>query len=134
MSAATSAKMLREATAPQMVEVSPCRWIPRDGAAMPDVVLCRMVRGADGAYVPKPFAEKLVKVDAGLLKMLGLSYPTMRRLGFAGFIEVIKPSPSRMLINLDSYYNHLARVAEDPEFWDRPENLKAYAQAREIYG
>ena len=55
-----------------------------------------------------------------LAKKLGFlgTWETIIRLGRAGFIEVIQVAPRVTLINIDSWYNHLRRCAEDPDFWE----------------
>lgn len=126
-------KELREATKPEMVEVAPGRWVPRERPEPPDVSLCRWREQAGGTYEPVPLTERLVRLDTKLAARLGFSgrqYNTLRRLGAAGFFELIRVAPGVTLINLDSYFGHLRRCAEDPEFWDTDgANMREYRRA-----
>jgi len=125
---------LRSATAPELVQVSPGRWMVNGGGRLPDVVLASLSPCGDGTYQCLPFTERLAPLDAALVHRLGFGSDrgrTLKRLAKAGFIEIIYPTPKRPLINLDSYYNHLRRVAEDPEFWEKKDNLKAYQETIE---
>jgi hypothetical protein len=122
------ATKLRSATAPEMVQVAPGRWMVNGGGKPPEVVIASLSARGDGTYECLPITERLAALTAALIKRLGFSSDrgrTLKRLAMAGFIEIIYPSPRRALINLDSYYNHLRRVAEDPEFWQDEANRKA---------
>jgi hypothetical protein len=91
--------------------------------------LCLFADNGDGTMTPVPVTQRLVRLDYDLARMLGFpgGYNTLRRLGEAGFVEIIKAAPSFHLINLDSWFNHLRRCAENPEFWDRQgKNFKVY--------
>jgi hypothetical protein len=73
-----------------------------------------------------------MRLDRRLARMLGFAgqYATLHRLGWAGFIEIVSPSPGVSLLNLDSWFNHLRRCAEDPEFWSKSgPNYRAYSEA-----
>lgn len=130
---AAIAERIREATRPEMVQVAPGRYMPRaDAEQVPDVTLAEYKRLADGSYAVVPFRERLARMTPELMDVLGLGARTRRtllRLGRAGFIEVIQMSPRCFMLNLDSYFGHLRRMAEDPWFWENPENRKAYMEA-----
>lgn len=121
---------LKEATRPLMIQVAPGKFAPakKDRGAT-DVCLCYWHDNGDETWTPLPVNQRLVRLDSELADLLGFrgQYNTIRRLGEAGFIEVIKAAPKFTLINLDSWFNHLRRCAEDPEFWDPGKrNLREY--------
>jgi hypothetical protein len=121
---------LKQATKPMMVQVSPGHYAPavRSGKS-PDMCLCYWHDNGDGTLSPKPVNQRLIRLDSSLAKLLGFAgqYVTILRLGEAGFIEIIKATPGLTLINLDSWFNHLRRCAEDSEFWDkRGKNYQLY--------
>jgi hypothetical protein len=114
-----------------MVQVAPGRWMVNGGGEPPEVVIASLSKRGDGTYECLPITERMAALDAALVRRLGFSSDrgrTLKRLAMAGFIEIVYPSPKRALINLDSYYNHLRRVAEDPEFWKNDANRKAYTE------
>lgn len=122
---------LREATRPVMSQVAPGLFAPyrATGKHVPENCLCFWSDKGDGTYFLMPHNQRLVRLDAELAELLGFrgQYQTIRRLGEAGFIEVIQIAPHTYFINLDSWFNHLRRCAEDPEFWEKSKkNLKAY--------
>ena len=122
---------LREATRPVMSQVAPNLYAPyRSGTTkVAENCLCFWSDKGDGTYFLIPHNQRLVRLDAELAELLGFrgQYQTIRRLGEAGFIEVIQVAPHTYFINLDSWFNHLRRCAEDPEFWTKEKkNLKAY--------
>ena len=123
-------KRIREATRPDMVQVAPGRYIPRtDAVQVPGVTLARYEALDDGGYAVKPFQERMIRMTPELLDLLGLGDRTRRtllRLGRAGFLEVLQISPRCFMLNLDSYFGHLRRVAEDPWFWENEQNRRAY--------
>lgn len=123
-----NAKALAEARRPSWVEVGPGRWSMRRPGKLPGHVVCRVHKLADGSVRFEPLPERLVKITPAIVKALGLGTrtDTLHRLGRAGFVEVLFPSPNLAMLNVDSLMNHLRRVAEDPEFWHRPKNLEAY--------
>ena len=126
------ATKLTSATAPELIQVAPGRWMPNGGGKLPDVCLATFRPMKDGTVELLPITDRLVALTPPLVKRLGFSdddASTLQRLATAGFIEIVRVSPHRRLINLDSYYNHLRRVAEDPEFWDNEANRAAYREA-----
>ena len=124
---------LLDASRPDMVQVAPGRWAPRPGRKVPDMTVATWQPNPDGTFSPVPVCERMVKLTRKLTSMLGFpgQFETMRRLGRAGYIECIKATPHIYMLNLDSWYGHLRRCAEDPEFWDPDgKNLRAYKQAQ----
>jgi len=122
---------LREATRPVMAQVAPGLYAPfRSGSTkVAENCLCFWADKGDGTYFLIPQNQRLVRLDADLAELLGFrgQYQTIRRLGEAGFIEVIQVAPHTFFINLDSWFNHLRRCAEEPEFWAKEKkNLKSY--------
>ena len=122
---------LKDATKPAMVLAAPGKWVPYKAELPPDVSLCRWLANGDGTFSAIPFTERMVRLDQRLGNILGFAdrWDTLRRLAGAGFIEIIQITPHCSMINLDSYYNHLRRCAEDSEFWDHDgEAYKAYTE------
>jgi hypothetical protein len=124
---------LQEAARPDMVQVAPGRWAPRPGRKAPDMTLATWQQNADGTYTPTPMTERMVKLTRKLTTLLGFpgQFETIRRLGRAGYVECIKLTPHIYMLNLDSWFGHMRRCAEDPDFWDADgKNLRAYRQAQ----
>jgi hypothetical protein len=121
---------LREATKPVFVQAAPGKWVPcKPHEKHPYMTISYWHDNGDGTYTPYPVTERLVKLDSSVATKLGFDgqYNTLRRLAEAGFIETIKVAPGLTLINVDSYFNHLKRTSEDPEFWDRKgRNFQTY--------
>ena len=106
--------------AARMVEVSPGRYILAPaGRQVPDVVMCRATPNDDGTWRLCPECVTWARMDSDLLRALGLAsqWQTLYRLARAGFVEMVRVAPHTYLLNLDSWFNHLTRCAEDPEFW-----------------
>ena len=132
---------------PTMVRVAPGRhaWIPRDKATPPDgYALCRWSRQADGTYAPVPVAGRYVRLNSQVAASLGFvsdgtsdrnRYDTILRLGRAGFIDLVRVAPNTILLDLDSWYRHLADCMDNPEMWDEgSEDLKIYLKANDLGG
>lgn len=122
---------LKEATRPVMSQVAPGLYAPyrSKSTKVAEHCLCFWSDRGDGTYYLIPHNQRLVRLDAELAELLGFrgQYQTIRRLGEAGFVEIIQVAPHTYFINLDSWFNHLRRCAEDPEFWAREKkNLKTY--------
>jgi hypothetical protein len=113
---------LRKATRPAMVETAPGKWVPANPRAeVAEYVLSKWRKNADGTYTAIPFRDHLQRLDGKLARILGFpsGWNTIRRLGRAGFVELLTISPGVTLINLDSWFNHLRRCAENPELWEK---------------
>ena len=125
----TLAERLRECAASEMVRVAPdaYAWKPRVPGNEPEgLAVCRWTKGSDGAWRPMPLATRLVRVNAELMACLGFQsgrrrqrYDTLLRLARANFIDMVRPSPGVWMLDLATWYRHLAACAEDPEMWDR---------------
>ena len=62
-------------------------------------------------------------------------YDTILRLGRAGFIDVVRVAPNTILLDLDSWYRHLADCMDDPDRWDEGgEDREAYLKANGLGG
>ena len=128
-----------------MVRAAPGRhaWVPRDAAAPPDgYALCRWSRQPDGTYAPVPVGGRYVRLNSEVAETLGFGrgedrcrYDTILRLGRAGFVDTVRVSPNTWLLDLDSWYRHLAACMEDPERWDEgAEDREAYLKANGLGG
>lgn len=124
---------LAVAPEPAMVRVAPGRhaWIPKSAATPPDAyVMCRWSKQPDGTFAPVPVAGRYVRLDSRTATLLGFParagedgsercrYDTILRLGRAGFVDVVRVAPNTILLDLDSWYRHLADCMADPDRWD----------------
>jgi len=148
---------------PSMIRVAPGRhaWVPKSAATPPDeYVLCRWSRQADGTFAPVPVAGRYVRLDSKTATLLGFPmragvgadaggenaaardvsgercrYDTILRLGRAGFIDVVRIAPSTILLDLDSWYRHLADCMDEPDRWDEgKEDRETYLKANDLGG
>lgn len=111
---------LQEATRPVMAQVAPGKYAPwKAKGKVQEYCLCMWRDNGDGTWSPIPINQRLLRLDRKLGDLLGFpgQYQTLRRLGEAGFIEVIPVAPHCFFINLDSWFNHVRRCAETPEIW-----------------
>jgi len=140
-----AADRLRALAKPDMVRIAPGThaWVPADATrGAPQFVLCRWTKCDEGAYRPIPVASRLARVTAELMACLGFTdgskrkrYETLMRLGRAGFIDLVHASPGVWMLDLDSWFRHLAECAEDPEKWDEGgEDLETYLHANALGG
>lgn len=86
---------------------------------------------APGNYQPKIRTHpKMIRMRATITEELGLgiTYNSLRRLMTAGFVKWHQVTPGQYAFDLQSFYQHLAAVAADPEFW-RGKNLRRYMEA-----
>jgi hypothetical protein len=116
-----------------MTQVSPNRWVQLDLAfTPPEMVLADVIDGGDGTrrVIPRSW-EHLVPVTKDLSILLGLGgdTQTLRRLIRAGFVEGGRVAPRKYTVNIESYYAHLTRCGEEPDFWEDSKRLKAYREA-----
>ena len=112
-----------------MIEVAPGQWKPVDpDAQIPSVTMAYWSPNDDGTWKLIPFKDHLVRLNSTLARALGFpgQYNTLLRLAAAGFVEIVRAAPGTSLLNLDSWFNHLRRCAEDPDFWKDPKRLKVY--------
>ena len=135
---------------PDMVRVAPGRhaWVPRSAATPPpEYVVCRWSKQADGTWAPVPVAGRYVRLDSSTATLLGFParagsdarercrYDTILRLGRAGFVDLVRVAPNTILLDLDSWYRHLADCMDDPDRWeDGREDRKTYLKANGLGG
>ena len=134
--------VLAKEPGPDMVRVAPGRhaWVPKDAATPPDgFALCRWAKQPDGTYAPVPVAGRYVRLTSQVAATLGFigdgtsdknRYDTILRLGRAGFVDLVRVAPNTILLDLDSWYRHLADCMDNPEMWDDgSEELETYLKA-----
>jgi len=118
---------------PRMAEISPGVYVQLDLKFMPsDVVFCDLVETGPGTFKLSPRTwERLVRVDSDLCERLGLGAGTqiMRRLIRSGFVDGGRTAPKAYTVNLSSYFRHLARCSEDPDFWANKGREKLFRSA-----
>ena len=128
---------LRKKVGAQMIRVAPGEYVPLNAAdEAPAAVLAVWEKTAGGTYRAVPMPDRMLRLTAQLAGVLGLQggYDTLYRLGRAGFIEMIKVAPHTTLLNVDSYYRHLRKCAEDPWYWEDEARLGEYTRAIRMYG
>ena len=135
---------------PDMVRVAPGRhaWVPKRAATPPpEYVVCRWSKQADGTWAPVPVAGRYVRLDSSTATLLGFParagsdarercrYDTILRLGRAGFVDLVRVAPNTILLDLDSWYRHLADCMDDPDRWeDGRDDRKTYLKANGLGG
>ena len=139
---------------PTMVRVAPGRhaWVPKDAATPPDsFVMCRWSKQPDGTFAPVPVAGRYVRLDSRTATLLGFParkpaeagrsdmercrYDTILRLGRAGFVDVVRVAPNTALLDLDSWYRHLADCMDNPDRWEEGrEDRETYLKANGLGG
>lgn len=141
---------LTNSPTPAMVRVAPGRhaWVPKDAVTPPDAyVMCRWSKQEDGTYAPVPVAGRYVRLDSRTAALLGFParvgedgnercrYDTILRLGRAGFVDVVRVAPNTILLDLDSWYRHLADCMDNPDRWNEGgEDRETYLQANGLGG
>ena len=135
---------------PDMVRVAPGRhaWVQKRAATPPpEYVVCRWSKQADGTWAPVPVAGRYVRLDSSTATLLGFParagsdarercrYDTILRLGRAGFVDLVRVAPNTILLDLDSWYRHLADCMDDPDRWeDGRDDRKTYLKANGLGG
>jgi hypothetical protein len=119
-----------------MVQVAPNRFVSKGADNLrtpspppPEMVLCNVVPNGDGLYRLEPRTwERFERVDSGLSRKLGLGTrtDTLRRLIRGGFVGGARVAPKLYTVNLDSYWAHYERCAEDPAYWSNPKVRAEY--------
>ena len=146
LSPVTSSVLSSDPT-PNMVRVAPGRhaWGPKDAATPPDgYALCRWSKQPDGTFAPVPVAGRYVRLNSQVAATLGFvgdgtsdknRYDTILRLGRAGFVDLVKVAPNTILLDLDSWFRHLAECMDNPEMWDEgSEDLETYLKVNGLGG
>ena len=112
-----------------LVQVAPGKYVARDGTP-PEQVIAETFFNADGTLGIRPLkGARNMRLTRHSIRALGFDkrLTTLVRLARAGFIEVSHPSPGIRLLNVDSWFDHLRRTQEDPDFWDEDgENWRNY--------
>lgn len=122
---------LREATKPAMIAVAPGKFVPNRTNEPPECSLCSWQGNGDGTFSPIPQAERMVRINSKLMRLLGFDgqWSTVTRLARAGFIETVQLAPHCTMLNLNSWYGHLRRCAETEDFWNpKGENYRHYVR------
>jgi hypothetical protein len=127
-----------------MVRVAPDKhaWCPAPGEKMPEYVICRWSKSADGLCRPIPVPMNMARVTADLLVLLGFggthrkqTFHTLRRLATAGFVEMVHVSPGVWMLDLDSWFRHVAECVDNPDRWEEGgEDLRSYKFANGLGG
>ena len=121
------------------VEIQPGKtYLPLPAADVNTIGLAEWVPTGDGSWKPVvkqcPRFFKITRLDLKKLN-IPISEMTMRRLVTAGFVDGQALTPFVVQFDFFSYLEHVRRVKEDTEFWDRKEpgqkftNRKRYRDA-----
>ena len=122
-----AAQRFRDLAKPDMLRVAPDRhaYVPKPGAQVPAMQVGKFAPQADGTYSFVPVGGRWFRLCSELCSALGLrdmnrnrKYETMMRLHRAGHIELVKISPGCWLLDMDSWYRHLAECMDNPEMWE----------------
>lgn len=76
--------------------------------------------------------DEYVLLDANGLRRLGLTpsqEKLLRRMAYAGLIKTHQITPRRHLLKLSTWQQHLQNVEQDPEFWEKQENIRRWRVA-----
>jgi hypothetical protein len=124
------AKACASAAKRVMVQIAPNRFAAgnRDKPP-PEMVLCNVVPNGDGLYRLEPRTwERFERVNSDLSRKLGLGgrTDTLRRLIRGGFVGGARVAPKLYTLNLESYWAHYERCAEDPNYWINPKVRAEY--------
>lgn len=111
-------------------QVAPGQFVTGiDEEDLPSYTLARIIPGEGDDFTLQPDGEALGWVRltesmafAKALKIEGLSYATMRRLLFAGFVDYLHMTPGTYFVSLDSLMAHLQKTKNSPHdaeegFW-----------------
>lgn len=115
---------------PLYLQVAPGRY-RRVAVHAPEYAVGTFVPAGNDEFAFKPVLERMVRLDQRVLNAIGMGNQrnTLMRLGRAGFVEIVPAAPRLWLLNLDSWYNHVRRVAEEGEsFWNN-KRTRAYVTA-----
>lgn len=143
-----AAARFRELSKPDMLRITPSTsnapavYVPKPGTRVPDLVLARWSELSDGRYHLVPVAGRWARLSTELCTILGFrdmnrnrKYETMMRLGRAGYIEIVKVSPGCWMLDLDTWWRHIADCMESPEMWDEGSEERAnYLQKNGLGG
>ena len=113
-------KRLRELQKMSLVQVAPGVWRHTGNGTPAEMIICRVVPNQDGTVRLVPAYEQWMRLCSANVRLLGMEgqWHTLMRLGRGGFIEISNPAPRYHMLNLTTWWGHLARVAEDPDYWD----------------
>ena len=140
-----SVARLMELSRSDMVRVSPERYAYIPAAhckTVPEFCLARWVKDRAGEYNLLPMSGNWVRMTSKVAALMGwrevdrsCSYETLKRLGVAGFIEFVHVAPGTHLIEIGSWFRHLAECQDNPEMWERgSSDRETYAEANGLGG
>lgn len=107
------------------VEATPGKTVVEmPSSKLSSVGVCKFISLGDNLFkaqvVRCPSWVRLTEMAPAQLG-LGIEYNSLKRLIIAGFVLGQKVTPRNWQFSLESYYEHVERVHNDPEFWD-PDN------------
>lgn len=117
------------------IEVAPGKTATLNEKTMPKVGVCRFIPIGNGEYkIQIDTKLSWVRLRPNTPKELGLGieYRSLFRLVATGFVLGQKVTPNCWQFSLQSYFDHLERVRNDPEFWEEnnpAQNLQKYRAA-----
>lgn len=123
----TLSQELSELARGEMVRVAPemSAWVPRESCTPPKYVVCRWTKQEGGTYHPVPIGGRFVRLTPGVAAALGfahlgrrLRYETIMRMWRAELIDMVHITPGCYLLDIDSWYRHLADCLANPDMWE----------------
>lgn len=88
-------------------------------------------RDGNRLYRPAPrLLQAWLPLSEAAALPFGLSGDTLKRLGDGGFIEICRPTPAMIRVNVSSLIEHLDACEADPHFWKREGNHDRWRDAR----
>lgn len=102
----------------------------------PPFAICRMRRLANGDIRPEPveWGDWVPLKDEWLTKLgIKISRQTVYRLAYNDYVQIRRVSPCILELNLASLVDHLRKVQDDPEFWDRKADDGTQRTRREAF-
>ncbi|MBE6413227.1 MAG: hypothetical protein E7035_01580 [Verrucomicrobiaceae bacterium] len=103
------------------VEAVPGKTIVPPTSVVPAVGIFKFIPQGGGDY------KAVIKQCGDLIRLtprtpaeygLGIEYRSLKRLIIAGFVKGQKIAPATWQFSLSSYFEHIERTRNDPEFWD----------------
>ena len=141
-----SAQRLKDLSRPEMVRIAPEKhaWLPAEHCKEPpEFCLAKWVKSKqDNLYRLIPMSGNWVRMNSDVAALLGWNlgdrksrYDTLKRLGNAGFIEFVHVAPGVHLLELRSWFRHLADCQECPEMWDKTgDDVQVYKESNGLGG
>jgi hypothetical protein len=112
------------------IEIAPdVKIAPLPKEEIPEFAIARLQPVGDGTYRPILMTMEVSVPLTKAVKLLGVKYHIIRRLMRGGFIRSSQLSPGLHHIDLPSWFEHMAAIRNDPDFWANERNRRRYREA-----